>query len=673
MSSSGLGIGGNAAGPDRLVGGAVVRRASTAYTSPPLDSSHPKGSVADWRHHSSASGTTRSVGGAPPFEATTRHSTRSAAGSAFDPPPRGRVAPTWEDVVPVKVTQALDDDERAVLRGGLMGQLSNSQRATTVLSATPEVSSLLSSASTMDPAAMDFHLELKRRRMHGEGRRASSAANAPLEDSVVVRDRMQAIVRGESDSRSRPGDSSPSVARHSRSAVYTDTTRTTPTRDGTVNTESNSLNDANSDEATSVISASTTDREQEQRAEEQRRRRHMVRLEGIRMRKEEEHERREALRAAHRREMIAELPFGTYAGSRLVTPVDRGMVAHVYTEENGEEDDDEGYNSNEESTLGAPGSSSAFASTVTRRDLLASTTGRGGGLAMPTPSTASQSQRDMLSLTTGSNSVRVPVLSKKKKAALALSEKQEAEAKWNDERLEAQQMEAISVAQYALKEASRHALSLQDMLAEIHARLEDQESERLRIQHRIEVQIEEGVRMDSSATTRKLKHEDLLQTLKSRIAYLESETSTDRDEKIRLLKIVDMYVNGGPTPTLADWSFHHYINTVGQFAGTAGGKTSIPDASPEHKAHFVASSASNAAVSFARVMSALPDTNRDLLMKQKFFDFSNQVIDNAVVQYRRSRLVSSERAVIGGAVAVGLNVSLVELMSYVSADDLPKL
>jgi urease gamma subunit len=408
-------------------------------------------------------------------------------------------------------------------------------------------------------------------------------------------------------------------------------------------------------DSSSVISVSSTDKEREFQREARIRQRHIERIEFEKQQQLEKHEKKEVLRAEHRRQMIGELPFGLYPGSQLVTPIDPRMLQNQ--QQHDDDDDDEDYD--DEYHQGAA---------------------RGVGVEQRHQRPFGDSQEGFLNSTgTGSimsGSIPTQKMSKKKKAAmLAVAALAKKKKQQEEEGLNAQQYEAISVAQYALKEASRHAISLQDMLVEIHTQLEDQESERLRVQHRIETQIDEGVKMDSTVANRKLKHEDQLQTLKSRIAYLEQETMTDRDEKLRLLKIIDMYVNGGPTPTLSDWSFHHYINTVGQISSNPqlSSDALTPAATAEHRAQFTANSASNAAVSFAKIIGSLPETNRDLLEKQRMFDFSNQVINNVIVQYRRSRVVSAERGVIAGAVAVGLNVKLVELLSHVSADDLVKL
>lgn len=230
-------------------------------------------------------------------------------------------------------------------------------------------------------------------------------------------------------------------------------------------------------------------------------------------------------------------------------------------------------------------------------------------------------------------------------------------------------IDGVYVAQYALKEAFEHARTVERLLYSLQSEIRSADEAIDRLKAKIRIQVNEGRQADTFVAEGRRRHLEQIDEIHKRISYLREETETDRSEKIRLLRIIDMYVNGSPTPTLADWSFYHNVNSV----RTLHSRISLPTASMETVIGMGKSTASDAAVSFSKTMSGLPQSNSWLLGHQHFFQFASALINLGVLQNRRGFRVDIESNIISAAVSSNVNVELVQTLSDLDAADLELL
>eukprot|EP00744_Colponema_vietnamica_P020589 GILI01029282.1.p1 GENE.GILI01029282.1~~GILI01029282.1.p1 ORF type:complete len:224 (+),score=15.38 GILI01029282.1:40-672(+) len=210
------------------------------------------------------------------------------------------------------------------------------------------------------------------------------------------------------------------------------------------------------------------------------------------------------------------------------------------------------------------------------------------------------------------------------------------------------------------------------MLYHLQSRLRETEDAIEREKAKIRLQVSEGQRMDENIVSTRVKHEDRVHELSKRMSYLKEECGTDRDEKIRLLRIIDMYVHGGPSPTLADWSFYHYVGQVG-YVASGEERRLLPHTSVEQHINQTLTSASAQARSFSRIVGGLAESNAWLLDRQDFFSFACSVLHNGMQQWQRGYRLNLEDNVISAAVTTDVNVSLVQALAAMDEEDLEKL
>lgn len=132
--------------------------------------------------------------------------------------------------------------------------------------------------------------------------------------------------------------------------------------------------------------------------------------------------------------------------------------------------------------------------------------------------------------------------------------------------------------------------------------------------------------------------------LELEVAASERELARDREDKTRLLRMLDQHVHGGLAPTAAD----------GFMLGAS-------------------SSRSAAAANCARRISKLPVASADVLRQARYFRFAQAFIRDAAAQHRRQGYVDVQGVCHSAVHAAGSRAVLVTIASTIEPEDIARL
>ena len=132
------------------------------------------------------------------------------------------------------------------------------------------------------------------------------------------------------------------------------------------------------------------------------------------------------------------------------------------------------------------------------------------------------------------------------------------------------------------------------------------------------------------------------QAMQRRLAEEEGELERDRQERLRLLKRVDVCINGASAPSM----------TEALVLGRHDAKTQV---------------------TFNSLLQSLPAANAQVLEELQFFTFAKMMLHTGVAHHRRTGTVDTERACLAALSATGQKLAMSVVLQTVAADDFEKL